>query len=159
MRLKLASAIVVIGLLASSIAPANAIFGLSKCEKAVKAIKNEDSIGHELFADFDLVRDRYIANRSLTQSQSREISRLAIYVADSAINSYTITTKNSKCFNARQNARFRKELEASKILKSSFNSLINTYSQNPAAEIEINSIAFEFFKKSMQSQYSVDFSK
>ena len=38
MRIKLASALIIMGLLASSMAPASAIFGLSKCEKAKSQI-------------------------------------------------------------------------------------------------------------------------
>ena len=38
MRLKLASALVTIGLLASSMTPASAVFGLSKCEKVKKQV-------------------------------------------------------------------------------------------------------------------------
>jgi len=56
MRIKLASAIVAMGLLASSltsVAPANALFGLSKCEKVHKEMK---TIENQFLADYKKIR-------------------------------------------------------------------------------------------------------
>ena len=59
MKKKLASALVVIGLLASSVAPASAIFGLSKCEKVKKQVLAWQKIEKPMIQDWDNYSGNY----------------------------------------------------------------------------------------------------
>ena len=55
--------------LAQSAIPANAIFGLSKCEKANKAIIKEEAIGVALWKDFNKYRKNLVGNASITMRE------------------------------------------------------------------------------------------
>jgi len=107
MKTKLASAMVVIGLLASSVAPASAIFGLSKCEKVKKKILSEEAIGKESWKEFDVMRDEYISDKKVTNGEVVSLFRLVnlVHKSDSIV--YGIASENTSCFTSKMNAYIR----------------------------------------------------
>ena len=107
MRTKLASAVVVFGLLASSMTPANAIFGLSKCEKVKKQITNEEKVGL-------LLHNKYLKQRRILLTMSKptwtDLSNVLGWlpdVYDSDLKVYKLVNNNLSCFTSQQVARAR----------------------------------------------------
>ena len=107
MRLKLASAIVVIGLFASSVAPANAIFGFSKCEKVKKQILSEEKISIILYNLAKKYRDSAIKDNSATWGDYSAVLSQEILGRQSDIKVFNMMIKNSSCFSAEINANIR----------------------------------------------------
>ena len=115
MKIKLASAIVVMGLLASSMAPASAIFGLSKCEKVKKQIKNELAIGDALFKAYRSsvykiqpikVTETYGTQYQKYQKYESALNALTL-VFESDIKAWGLAQKSSQCFSVDQNSAIR----------------------------------------------------
>ena len=112
MRVKLASVLIVIGLLGSSMTPANAIFGLSKCEKMKKSINYEYSITLELWKNIkaDLKKE------DSPFSMSSNLGMRALDLNESFLRAYKLAKSNPSCFSVSTYA---------KILN-----MTNTYSRN-----------------------------
>jgi hypothetical protein len=115
MRLKLASSLLVMGLLASSMAPANAIFGLSKCEKVKKQV---ESLQKEINANstfWDSYTGKYIPDSLIPKLLKFE---------DKSTDPIVMLTKlaynNPKCFTRTQN----EEIEGRKQREYSFETLV-----------------------------------
>lgn len=107
MRLKFASALVVMGLLASSMAPANALFGKSKCEKAISSIFEEEKIAMELWTIWN--QDRYLLGKR-NQISWNSISGLlndSIPMIESDNYMYKLMNENKSCFNSKRLAEAR----------------------------------------------------
>ena len=107
MRIKLASAIVVMGLLASSMAPANAIFGLSKCEKVKKQILSEEKVSIILYDLTRKYRDSAIKDNSATWGDYSTVLSKENLGRQSDIKVFDLMIKNSSCFSAEINANVR----------------------------------------------------
>ena len=101
MRRKLASALVVMGLLASSMAPANAILGLSQCEKVKKQILNYEK------QEKPLAQKWVPANGQLhsrfTLEQNKVFFNLHKSIVKLEVKMYTLEKNNPKCFTITQN--------------------------------------------------------
>ena len=106
MKRKLASAIVVIGLLVASMAPANAIFGLSTCEKASKAIIAEEKIGFESWKYYA----QLVSNHNSDSKWNGSIAESLAEVYKSDISVWGIAKKNTKCYTPAQNAEVRRQI-------------------------------------------------
>jgi CII-binding regulator of phage lambda lysogenization HflD len=109
---KLASGLVVIGLLASSMDPASAIFGLSKCEKVKKQIKNELAIGDALFKAYRSsvykIQPKKVTETYGEHYQKYENALNALtLVFDSDIKAWGMAQKSSQCFSVEQNSAIR----------------------------------------------------
>jgi hypothetical protein len=87
------------------IEPSHAIFGLSKCEKAKKAIKEEEAIGYELWKDFDKARDQVTLKSSF--KEGLEVSFDLVPMLSSRIKVYDIVEVNKSCFTAKKVASAR----------------------------------------------------
>ena len=112
MKRKLASGLVVIGLLASSMDPASAIFGLSKCEKVKKQIKNELAIGDALFKAYRSsvykIQPKKVTETYGEHYQKYENALNALtLVFDSDIKAWGMAQKSSQCFSVEQNSAIR----------------------------------------------------
>ncbi len=84
---------------------ANAIFGLSACEKASKAIVNEEKIGYESWKYYrELVKNH---NRDPKWNMSLADALAEVYKSDKAV--YLIAQKNNKCYSPSQNAFIRRQ--------------------------------------------------
>jgi hypothetical protein len=107
MRTKLASALLVMGLLASTMTPAHAILGLTKCEKVKKEIKHEESIGLLYFKDFSRQRKLLLKMSNPAKKNMADVLSWVsnVYASDTKV--YAIVEKNAGCFSAEQvvNAR------------------------------------------------------
>ena len=111
MKRKLASALVVMGLLASSMAPASAIFGLSKCEKAKSQIT---SLENKMSKYLNNVRGDYYTNNIrgfdekifvLTVSGVRNVDLLT--KLDPIPTIWKVSYNNPKCFSNTQQLRIK----------------------------------------------------
>jgi len=107
MRTKLALALAVIGLLASSMAPASAVFGLSKCEKVKKTILTEEKISIILYDLTKKSRDSAIRDNSVTWGEFSTVYAKDILGRQSDIKVFDLMIKNSSCFSAEMNANIR----------------------------------------------------
>ena len=107
MKKLLISISLVIGLLGSSIAPASAVFGLSKCEKAKKTILNEEKISIILYGLTQKSRDSAIRDSSVTWGEFSAVFAKDILGRQSDIKVFDLMIKNSSCFSAEINANIR----------------------------------------------------
>lgn len=114
MRRKLASVIVVIGLLVTSMAPASAVFGLSKCEKVKKQIANEEKVGVLLHRKYVEQRKILLRMSSPTFNNLSNAMSWLPDVYDSDLRIYNMVDKNSSCFTSKQVARARSEARSAK---------------------------------------------
>jgi hypothetical protein len=91
-----------LGMLVSIVHPANAVFGLSKCEKVKKEISHEESIGLLYFKDY--AKQRKTLQQMLNPKRSNVADVLSWIgsVFDSDLKVYEIVEKNTKCFSAAQ---------------------------------------------------------
>lgn len=109
MRIKLASAIVILGLLGSSMAsmtPASAIFGLSTCEKATKSILAEEKIGFESWKYYAQLVANHNSDTKWTRSITEAIAE--VYKSDRSV--WVIAQKNTRCYTPAQNAEVRRQI-------------------------------------------------
>jgi hypothetical protein len=110
MRVRLASAIVILGLLGSSIAsiaPANALFGLSKCEKAVTSIFEEEQIAMELWTTWNRKRNVLKLKSNHTWNSISGLLNSAIPMIESDNYIYKIMNQNKSCFKSKYLAEAR----------------------------------------------------
>lgn len=114
MKKKLASALLILGLLASSIVDANAILGLSKCEKAKAQITNEEKVGVLLHKKYAEQRKIVLGLSNPTLKNLSNAMSWLPDVYDSDLRIYKIVDSNSSCFTPKQVARARSEASASK---------------------------------------------
>ena len=106
MRTKLASALVVVGLLASSMAPANAILGLSQCEKVKKQILSYEKQEKPLAQKWVPANGQLHSRFSL--AQNRTFFNLYKSIVKLEVKMYTIEKNNPKCFTITQNEYINK---------------------------------------------------
>ena len=85
---------------------ANAVLGLSKCEKVKKAIVAEEKIGKESWKYFDGLRSAHGGESKYSVIIAESL--LEIYKSDKTV--FTIAIKNPKCFSSSQNATIRRQL-------------------------------------------------
>ena len=155
MRIKLASSFVVVCLLVSFMAPAQAIFGLSKCEKVKKEIQAEEAVGKESWKEFDQQRDNLIAKGFLTNSQTNELMSLLLLVTQSDLSVKQISVKNIKCFDNKTNATNRKNLATAKSDIKLMNEFLSVFAKNRDRSSVQNKPAYTFLKDYYQKFYSI----
>ena len=101
MRKKLASALIVVGLLASYMAHANAVFGLSKCEKVKKQIlsyeKREITLSRQVSPFAGQLANKF----TLSQNRSNYLKMKEYINFEFTYLKYAYN--NSKCFTRSQN--------------------------------------------------------
>ena len=101
MRRKLTTALVVIGLLTSSVSPANAILGLSKCEKVKKQIlayENQEKVLAQKW-----VPANGQPHSRFTFAQNQIFFDLHRSIVKLEVKMYTLEKYNPKCFTITQN--------------------------------------------------------
>ena len=103
MRTKLASVFVVMSLLASMafIAPASAVFGLSKCEKVKKQILAYEKTEKPLIADWQNYSGQWIWD--YPQKSQLEIQKRWTNIVNLEVKMYSLEINNPKCFSNSQN--------------------------------------------------------
>ena len=137
MKRKLASAIVVVALLASSMTPASAIFGLSKCEKVKAQITNEEKIGVLLHKKYSVQRKIVLGLNSATFNDLSSAWSWLPDVYDSDLRIFNLVDKNASCFSAEQVARARSEARASKKNISDIATIRQLLIKNPNARKKV----------------------
>ena len=108
MRIKLASAIVVIGLLVASMTPASAVFGLSKCEKVKKEIRALEKIEKAKILSWN----RNWAGKDAVNlvSYRKQSDQEWLYIVNMEVKLYSLERNNPKCFTITQNLYIEKYL-------------------------------------------------
>ena len=104
LRRILTSGLLIVGLLASSLTPAQAIFGLSKCEKVIKALNFEEEIGYENWKKYDNYRDLLVSRKYFTYGAFKTLLKQLNIVYSSDKKIYNEIDKNSKCFSSKFNS-------------------------------------------------------
>ena len=104
MRKRITAGLLIIGLLATFLSPAHAIFGLSKCEKVVKALNFEEEIGYENWKTYDNYRDLLVSRKHFTYGAFKSLIKQLniVYISDKKI--YNEIDKNSNCFSSKFNS-------------------------------------------------------
>ena len=101
MRRKLASVIVVIGLLVTSMAPASAVFGLSKCEKVKKQVLAWQKIEKPMIQDWGNYSGNYFYKWE--SADALKIQKRFINIVNLEVKMYALEMNNPKCFTNTQN--------------------------------------------------------
>lgn len=91
-----------LGILVPITTPANAVFGLSACEKVKKEMLHEESIGLLYFKDFAKQRRMLLQMKSPMRSNTADVLSWIGSVFESDLKVYAFVEKNSKCFTAAQ---------------------------------------------------------
>lgn len=138
----------VLGLLGSTFAPAQAFFWKSACEKLNDQINSEQAIGYENWKIFDQYRDGLIKKKSFAYFELKyAFNQLKlVYVSDSKI--YSNIEKNKSCFDAKFLAKNRQANDSVKTLMASIaksNTNLNTYSTD-GLNSQVTSALFEYLK-------------
>lgn len=138
----------VLGLLGSSLAPAQAIFGKSACEKLTKQNNSEQAIGFENWKMFDQYRDGLIKKKSFAYFEFKyALNQLKlVFISDSKI--YSNIEKNKSCFDAKFLAKNRQAYDSVKtsmdsIAKSNIN--LNKYPTD-LLNSQVTSVLFAYLK-------------
>ena len=138
----------VLGLLGSSLAPAQAIFGKSACEKLTKQNNSEQAIGFENWKMFDQYRDGLIKKKSFAYFELKyALNQLKlVYISDSKI--YSNIEKNKSCFDAKFLAKNRQAFDSVKTSMDSIaksNTNLNNYTTD-LLNSQVTSVLFEYLK-------------
>ena len=96
------------------ISPANAIFGLSKCEKIKKDILIEESIGKKAWQKYDTQRDAYVQNGAMSAQQLIQLFDLLTLVYNSDLIVFDKLDKNPKCTTPSNSADVREQIQETK---------------------------------------------
>ena len=91
----------VLGLLGSSLTPAHAIFGLSKCEKVKKQILAYEKTEKPMIADWQNYSGEWIA--AYSSKSQLEIQKRWTNIVNLEVKMYALETNNPKCFTNSQN--------------------------------------------------------
>jgi len=116
MKRKLASALLVIGLLASTMAPASALFGLSNCEKVKKQILAYEKIEKPMVDSWNMKAGDYPYMWS--QKAQLSFSRKWVDLVEIEMKMYTLEMNNLKCFTTTQKMYIKENYSAWKDLKN-----------------------------------------
>ena len=130
-------------------APANAIFGLSKCEKVKKQIRNEMAIGDVLFKSYRKVANNLQPKKdSETYGQHFEKYKGALsslkLVLDSDVKAWSYAQNSVKCFSVEQNSAIRSALGTYKKSNSEITKLISK--TDYFSQIDLNNVYISRFK-------------
>lgn len=133
MKKSIVVSFLVLGMTLPSEIPAQAVFGLSACEKIKDQISKEEQVGLIYFKEYDKVRDSYLGRSSLLNSEYISLLNVAksVYESDKIV--YSRVEKNQKCFSAKDIARARTEMKnVDSVLKTIRD--LNRNAQNSSAK-------------------------
>ena len=126
MRKTLLSVLVSLAFLFAALPNSEAIFGLGACEKLTKQMKAEEEIGIESWKYYRQQAALYNNNPSLNTFLAEAI--LEVYLSD--LSAWTRASKQTKCFNAVQNAEIRRQLSYTKRSIADYKALIKSKDAN-----------------------------
>jgi hypothetical protein len=106
MKSRLVATIAIFLVITSFYSPANAIFGLSACEKATKGIIAEEKIGLESWKYFNQMVKSH--NKDANWNVPLADALAEVYKSDKTV--WEIAQKNSKCYTPAQVAEIRRQL-------------------------------------------------
>jgi len=106
---------------------ANAIFGLSTCEKAKKQIQAEEKIGLESWKLFHTARKKVIADGSVSNYEYEYATELLVPVLESDLVIFAIAQKNPSCFPTKSVVFFRNEIVKTKRWLTNMNLYFRAY--------------------------------
>jgi hypothetical protein len=101
------SAFLVLGMSIPLATPAQAIFGWSTCEKAKKAITEEEKVGLEFHKKYQAQRKILLSMTDATWENLSDVFSWLPDVYDSDLRVYKIVDKNQSCFTTKDVVRAR----------------------------------------------------
>jgi hypothetical protein len=157
----LKSGLLIIVLLASSLTPAHAIFGLSKCEKVKKEILREEKISIFLYGLTKKSRDSALKDNSVTWGEYSRVYSKEILGRQSDIKVFDLMIKGSSCFSAEINAYVRTyKQDAQERIKYSQSIIDGVFKQSLADVVSVlPRNALRSMKWNFVSVYDKDFLK
>jgi hypothetical protein len=121
MKKRLTAGLLLIGLCTLSLTPANAIFGLSQCEKTTKSIIAEEKVGFESWKYFaQMVK---LHNKKSNWNVPLADALQEVYKSDKIV--WEIAQKNVKCYTPAQIAEIRRQLSYTNKQIADYKKLIN----------------------------------
>lgn len=138
----------------SSIQAGNAIFGLSKCDKIIKSVNQEQSVGLINWKSFDKSRDKVILKSKISIFDAVSLSRLQILVYESDIKIRNILNKNIGCFDPKVIARNQQGVSSAntnyQILKDNLKNYVS-YSQQDQLELASSEQNVKYWNSTYQA--------
>ena len=111
--------------------PAQAIFGLSTCEKVKKAISAEEKVGLELWKEFNRKRQTVLASSYSSWQDLVDLIKLTPEMVDSDMRIYKMADVNSSCFTSKEIAKVRQGISKSKRSSKTIEAIIQSVIKNP----------------------------
>jgi hypothetical protein len=106
---------------------ANAVFGLSTCEKVKKSIQSEESVGLSIWQDFDRRRDGIVNRKSVKVYEYVYLLQQQVSIYESDLIIFSKANSNPKCFNSKLLGKIRlSEVQTKSYLKD-INSAIKQF--------------------------------
>ena len=132
MKRTVLSAFLILGMTVPMATPAQAIFGLSTCEKVKKAIATEEKVGLEIWKVFDRERRKVLSSSFSTWGDLIEIVKLTPQMVDSDMRILKMADANSSCFTSKEIASVRKGISEAKRNSKNISLIIQNDIKNPS---------------------------
>lgn len=147
MKKRVSIGFTVLILLGSSLTPANAVFGLSKCEKVKKQIQAEEKIGVASWRVFNNARKQVIANGSTSAAEYEYATELLVPVLESDLVLFQMIQKNVVCFPTDRVVWTRNETVKTKRWLTNMNLFFRSYTSfSDYKKSELDYVGYEFLK-------------
>ncbi len=127
------SAFLALGMTMPVATPAQAVFGLSTCEKVKKQISSEEKVGLELWRNFNDQRQTLLKSKNSTWQDVVDLIELTPEMVDSDMRIFRLADANSSCFTSKQIAKVRQGISKSKRNTKTINAIINSVVKNPSS--------------------------
>lgn len=127
------SAFIALGMAVPMATPAQAIFGLSTCEKVKKQISSEERVGLELWKEFNKQRLTLLKSKNAIWQDVVDLIQLTPEIVDSDLRIYKLADANSSCFTSKQIAKVRQGFSKVKRNNESIKSILNSVIKNPSS--------------------------
>ncbi len=149
------SAFLALGMAVPMATPAQAIFGLSTCEKVKKAISAEEQIGVELHKKYLEQRKLILGMTDATWSNLSDVFSWLPDVYDSDLRVYKLVDKNPSCFTSKDVARARTETRSSNKSIKDIETIRKAVIENPRLnEMLLKKQQIDFIKKMYPNYYT-----
>jgi len=145
--------VMILALFISATAPANAIFGLSKCEKVKKQVLLEEQIG---LGFWKVYRAEVKGFKTATVDQMKSLTSSYLLITGSKEKVYQLLEKNKKCFTTAQLIYGRKSVAKITSEQKIFKSVLTALNAQTGTTVLSNSDALiKAWKSTYKKYYSI----
>lgn len=137
--------------------PAQAIFGLSACEKVKKQISAEQKVGLELWKEFNNQRKPILNSSTSTWQDLVDLIELTPEMVDSDMRIYKLADANQSCFTSKEIAKVRQGISKSNRNLKTINAIIQTVVKDPSKGNEILTANQKSLLRQLSEKYEKPF--